>query len=508
MLIYGKFARTDGCKIFQDIQKKQIRKPYLLREFDVHKNSTNDEALDLSLQKCGKFHEIQGHFNQHNFWLSRPTPNAENLCDGMRFVLEDFIPSFRSLYNISNHSKGSNEYICNGTIPTTFYPHGEKFKKYMWRIRNTLFFSHHSRAVEQFGLAPQVYWSWNITKNCSTLQEMEKNIRANQTNPLIQRFLLDLYREMNHYKPAQMVTGADAIAFLGGGGGGFPFCPSATLAGVFGFGAGAYLGFKLGYKAGALSSHAKGFWNFLSNLFTAANFIDNLFDSLKDLTSEGVRECPKPQDPEHDEEEDRVAEQVANSTEPKVPKEEDGKQKGSQPENVRFFSLKENMKNNKEAAPCGITATGENLVKLANLANQDFVSTDFHGALNEADLVLARGAGLFINDFETDEIKHFLETSYICRKHLAEFGKGWDTITKTNLRRFIKKGNVRGIKCDVQNFGSNPVAKASHSQTVFSSFLTNREQSNVLLDSLQTFVPLGQRKLKNQIHIQQFTFTL
>jgi hypothetical protein len=69
------------------------------------------------------------------------------------------------------------------------------------------------------------------------------------------------------------------------------------------------------------------------------------------------------------------------------------------------------------------------------------------GAENVADLVLSRGAGEFDLDYNNEEVRSRLDTTFICEKHLNELYHNW----KRDGRHFIHRGKEQKVMCSVPN---------------------------------------------------------
>ncbi len=514
MLVYARTAPTNMCPEFEKIAKNlRHKKFFIAREFDHYPWRKTEWYIDLSLQKCGTFGEIQTPFQQNHFWLSTPTPGEENRCDGIPFIIEEAVPGMQERMNdrirramLMNKTF---EYVCNGTVPSEAYRdffYSNRIHQ-LWTSRNRQYFQSRNDALCKYNDAPRVFWAWNISQNCSTMSEAEEKIRTKFQGRIDVELLIGAIRNISWFMPPQKITPHEIVSFMFGDG---SFSQSSScfvksgVAGAFGFGAGflsgTLFGAKIGFKAGYAAGKFTSFWNLLGNLFQIGkaifDTIDDIFDGLTDQNA-----CPKcdhqacPESSTMMHTTSFIAEVTSNISE--THREDEPKQRGS---NSRedpecFFKNKDNLVHRKALAqesPCGTTDNEKKLVSLWDIAEQDTVHVEF-GAYNEADLILARGAGLFLESFGSGEDEEFLKANFVCEKHRKEFGRSWYETTKRKLRR--KKDRVEGTSCDLPNIGTDPVEMASHGERVaFARNQLNREQAKHLVERKNTFAAVGQRK--------------
>lgn len=83
MIVYGRRAAFDSCKLFSDLFPNYENRKYVLREID-----DDDHDIDYTLNRCAL--ETNG-FIPEKFKLGKPTPAEVNDCSGGHFILEDHL---------------------------------------------------------------------------------------------------------------------------------------------------------------------------------------------------------------------------------------------------------------------------------------------------------------------------------------------------------------------------------------------------------------------------------
>ena len=112
MVVYGRYARTDRCQIFEDIYSEFQGKRYILREYDSAEGS-------LSLNRCEE-RQIIG-FVPLKWQLGVPTPGRRNLCDsGFNPILEKHLDELQ--VERGEVETGTSESLANECAPRTNEP--------------------------------------------------------------------------------------------------------------------------------------------------------------------------------------------------------------------------------------------------------------------------------------------------------------------------------------------------------------------------------------------------
>lgn len=147
------------------------------------------------------------------------------------------------------------------------------------------------------------------------------------------------------------------------------------------------------------------------------------------------------------------------------------------PTNAKCFMRE--AKNNKDPTPCGTGTNGE-LLSFQDLVQESARYSETNSA-NEADLILARGDGIF----NWDDPSMSLNNMFICKKHYKDLGRSW----KSKRPYIIKKAIQEGLKCMVPAIEgaishADP-AKAKRDVQI------SKEESEALLLIKKIFVPLG-----------------
>lgn len=93
MVVYGRKAPYDNCKLFTDLYNEYTNKDYILREFD-----NNEVGLDRTLNRCA---DSPNTFVPEHFKLGTPTPGAINDCTGPHFIIEPHLPEISNALEVS-----------------------------------------------------------------------------------------------------------------------------------------------------------------------------------------------------------------------------------------------------------------------------------------------------------------------------------------------------------------------------------------------------------------------